>query len=388
MQEEQQLNEFQFVVSLPEKRSRISKENPYWEKKLTPNQISLLDIHDMSNWVDVELTQGYKTPKGIMKEIFWKLPSTKEKKDTCGKFKTLGCFNLEGHPDNKAMIQHTKLSCFRSSCEYCWLEKWLARESRRATLRIEKYQNLVTQMGKTRFTKPIHVIVSPSWKDKFIRFDLLKKRCRELLKEAGVQSGLMIYHPFSLDKKTLKWKTRPHFHVIGFGWVHDTKKISDENGWVIKNKGVRKSLHSTVYYQLSHAGVSDNIHSITWYGDLGYRSKYAELIKVEPDEPNDYCDFCGEILVNAEFIATDRPPPEAEFVGLVDPFDWSPLESIEEAIESRNRIKLERKKEADWKYRFRMSSGQWVNLECMEAYEKANNLLKKLSEIPIDKGIQ
>jgi len=24
----------------------------------------------------------------------------------------------------------------------------------------------------------------------------------------------------------------------------------------------------------------------------------------------------------------------------------------------------------------------------MEAYEKANNLLKKLSEIPIDKGIQ
>ena len=339
----QELKEFQFVVSLPKKRSKVSVDNPYWEKRLTESQETLLQIHDMTNWIDVKLTQGYKTPKGIMKEIFWKLPSTKEKKDSCGEFKTLGCFNLAGHPNNQALIQHTKLSCFRSACEYCWLEKWLARESRRATLRIEKYQKVIKQIDHKRFVNPIHVIVSPSWKDKFMRFDLQKKRCRELLSQAGIHDGLIIYHPFSLDKKKMKWISRPHFHVIGFGWVHDTKKISDENGWVIKNKGVRESLHSTIYYQLSHAGVADHIHSVTWFGDLGYRSKYAELIRVPAEEPNDNCDFCGKILVNATFVPTDRPPPDKEFIGLVDPHDWCPTESIEEAEQRyQDRKKKER----------------------------------------------
>jgi len=372
-QQQQQLKEFESVVSLPQKRSRISKENNYyWEKRLSESQESLLRIHDMTNWKDVELTQGYKTPKGIMKEIFWKLPSTKEKKETCGKFKTLGCFNVFYHPKNQALIQHTKLSCFRSACEYCWLEKWLARESRRATLRIENYQKVLKQIGKTRFTNPIHVIVSPSWKDKFMRFDLLKKRCRELLSQAGVKDGLMIYHPFSLDKKNMKWISRPHFHVIGFGWVHDTKKISDENGWVIKNKGVRESLHSTIYYQLSHAGVADHIHSITWYGDLGYRSKYAELIKVENEEPNDYCEFCGKTLVNAVFVATDRGPPDVEFVGLVDYLDWKATESIEEAEERRSKSKHN-----DDSYR--ISHGfNWLNPDCMKANQKVNELLKTI----------
>ena len=55
------------------------------------------------------------------------------------------------------------------------MEKWLARESRRATLRIEKFQKVIKQIDHKRFANPIHVIVSPSWDDKFMRFDLLKK---------------------------------------------------------------------------------------------------------------------------------------------------------------------------------------------------------------------
>jgi len=337
----QELKEFQFVVSPPKKRSRVSVDNPYWEKRLSDSQKTLLEIHDMTNWVDVELTQGYKTPKGIMKEIFWKLPSTQEKKVTCGKFKTLGCFNFSSHPNNQALIQHTKLSCFRSACEYCWMEKWLARESRRATLRIEKYVKVIKQIDHKRFANPIHVIVSPSWNDKFMRFDLLKKKCREILTKSGVKDGLLIYHPFKLDKKKMKWICMPHFHVIGFGWLLDNNKNMNKDGWVIKNKGVRESLHSTIYYQLSHAGVADHIHSITWFGELGYRSMYAELIKVPDEEPNDTCDFCGEIMVNARFIPTDRPPPDKEFIGLVDPFDYCPTESIDEA---KRRLK-DRKKD-------------------------------------------
>jgi len=374
----QVLKEFEFVVSLSKKRSRVTEENNYyWKKSLTDSQKLLLGLLDMTNWKDIELFQSYKTPKREMKKIHWKLPSTKEKKDTCGKFKTMGCFNLKNHPNNQALVYHTKLSCFRSSCEYCWMEKWLARESRRATLRIEKYQKILKQgFGKTRFTNPIHVIVSPKWDDKFMRFDLQKIKCRKLLDIAGVQSGLIIYHPFALDKKKMKWISRPHFHVIGFGWLLDNNKNTNKDGWVIKNKGVRDSLHSTIYYLLSHAGVADHIHSVTWFGELGYRSKYAELIKVPNEEPNDYCDFCHEILVNAVFVATDRGPPSFEFVGLVDPCDWSPTESIEQAQERRKKLKLDREDRIKEKNKFDRPSPRWLNLDCMKAHEKANDLLK------------
>jgi hypothetical protein len=190
-------------------------------------------------------------------------------------------------------------------------------------------------------------------------FDLLKKKCRLQLEHAGIHGGLLIYHPFSLNKKTMTWVCRPHFHVVGFGWLLDNNKNTDKDGWVIKNKGIRESLHATVYYQLSHAGVADGIHSATWFGDLGYRSKYAQLIKVENEEPNDICDFCGEIFVNAIFNATDRGPPDFEFIGLVDPIDWKPIETIQEAQDRQKKttrkpkpigyLKLEEMSHQFWK---------------------------------------
>ena len=108
---------------------------------------------------------------------------------------------------------------------------------------------------------------------------------------------------------------------------------------------------------------------------MGYRSKYAELIKVENEEPNNYCDFCGQLLVNVEFIATDRPPPDYEFLGLVSPYDWFPTESIEEAEERRHESKLyqEQKKQFD------RPMPDWINKECYEASQKANDLLKTLN---------
>jgi len=235
-------------VSLPETRS----SNPgapkaiFTKKQLTDKQKSWLKSHDESNWKEITLTQDYTNSKRITKKLTWKLPGTYEKKETCGEWITKGCDNVCFHPDNKKFVRHSKRSCFRSKCEYCWLEKWLARESHRATQRIENYVGFFKKLQFARSPKfqrkylnPIHVIVSPSWKDKFMPYDQLKKKARKLLDRAGIEGGLMIYHPFGLDKKTEQWIVRPHFHVVGFGWVVDTKKISDSEGWVIKNKGLR-----------------------------------------------------------------------------------------------------------------------------------------------------
>ena len=336
-------------VSLPKKRSSETEPKAIFQKKeLTDKQKSWLKSHDESNWQEIILTQDYTNTKKIHKKLSWKLPGTFEKKDTCGLWVTKGCDNVFGHPQNKKFIRHSKRSCFRAKCEYCWLEKWLARESHRATQRIENYIDIFKHLQFARspnlqrkYLNPIHVIVSPSWEDKFKSFDQLKTKARKLINQAGIEGGLMIYHPFSLDKKTGQWVVRPHFHILGFGWVVDTKKISDSDGWVIKNKGLRDSLHSTIYYQLSHAGVSDEVHSITWFGSLGYRAKYANLFKVDEDDETDFCDYCGCMLVEFEYIGQDRPP-DFEFVGLVDDgYNWKAKETLEQAVDHKNRFKKE-----------------------------------------------
>jgi len=340
----------------PKKRSSDSKQaflteytenyKPFFQKKeLSETQKHWLELHDETNWNEIELYQDYKTPKKILKKLKWKLTGTEHKKETCGMWNTKGCANVHGHPENKMFVRRSKRSCFRSCCEYCWLEKWLARESHRATQRIENYIEVFEHLQFARhpkfqrkYLKPIHVIISPSWNDKFMRFDLLKAKARKLMDQAGIEGGLMIYHPFALDKESGQWVTRPHFHVVGFGWVIDTKKIMDSDGWVIKNKGLRDNLHSTIYYQLSHAGVSDDVHSITWFGSLGYRAKYSDRFKVDEEDESSFCDFCGCMLVEFAYVGLDRPP-DYEFVGLVEAQDWKPLETLDQAINRKERFK-------------------------------------------------
>jgi len=256
----------------------------------------------------------------------------------------------------------------------------LSRESSRATQRIDNYVEVFKNLQFARspkfqrkYLKPIHVIVSPSWKDKFLPFDQLKDKARKLINQAGIEGGLMIYHPFSLDKKSGQWVVRPHFHIVGFGWVVDTKKISDSEGWVIKNKGLRDSLHSTIYYQLSHAGVSDSVHSITWFGSLSYRAKYADRFKVEDEDETSFCDFCGIMLVEFEYVGLDGPP-DYEFIGLVSAEEWKAVETLEQAVE-RKRLFKER-------YRSKDSSVSnpdpyWYQ-PAREACERVNEYIKYL----------
>ena len=365
-------------VSLPKKRSSESIPKAIFQKKeLSDKQKSWLKSHDESNWQDTLLTQDYTNPKKIYKKLVWKLPGTELKNDSCGLWKTVGCDNVWGHPKNKKFIKHSKISCFRAKCEYCWLEKWLARESSRATQKIENYIQVFKHLQFARspnlqrkYLNPIHVIVSPSWNDKFKSFDYLKNKVRKLINQAGIEGGMMIYHPFSLDKKTGQWIVRPHFHILGFGWVVNTKKISDSEGWVIKNKGLRNSLHSTIYYQLSHAGVSDGVHAITWFGSLGYRAKYSSYFKVEDGEDHGFCDYCHCMLVNFEYVGLDKPP-DFEFVGLVDGKNWKAKETLEQAVDRKNRFKLKYQKEE-------INHNPYWNEKCKTAQTKSDELFKLL----------
>ncbi len=263
-------------------------------------------MHESQKWLQVEY-------KG------WKLPATRDAKEDCGKWFTKGCLNVSAHNgtefSGKVYIKSFQKSCYRAACEICY-KKWMARDSNKATRRIEKYESKSKESSK-------HIIVSPpSWiHHKPVRE--LRKEAYKILKKVGAIGGALIYHPFRYHKDSKSWYFSPHFHIVGFGWISKTAEIYRKDGWIVKNKGLRDSTFATFYYQLSHAGVKHGYHTITWFGDLSYSK-----LKVEEDPNSDQCPLCSAKLrlVFHYGLFGWVPPPEVEGEFYVDPEGWRIVE--------------------------------------------------------------
>jgi len=265
------------------------------------------EMHESQNWLIVE-------------QDGWHLPAVDEPKEDCGKWLTKGCLNVLAHAKSefpgKVFIKTFQKSCYRAACEKCF-RKWMARESNKATRRIEKFERLSKEPSK-------HIVVSvPAWKH-YEPVKDLRKQAYKVLKKVNCKGGTLIYHPFRFDKEAKRWYFSPHFHVIGFGWISNVKEIYNEGGWIVKNKGVRDSIFATFYYQLSHAGIKHGYHTLTWFGDLSYSK-----LKVE-EEPNpDVCPCCNAKLrlVFHYGLFGYVPPPEIEVEEWTEPEGWHIVES-------------------------------------------------------------
>ena len=264
-------------------------------------------MHESQNWLDVEYDG-------------WKLPATKDAKDDCGRWLTKGCLNVPGHSHTefkgKVFIKTFQKSCYRAACQTCY-KKWMAREANKATRRVEKYEKLSGEPAK-------HIIVSPpSWVHKLPIRDLRRESYR-IIKKVGAHGSTSIFHPFRFDKKAMRWYYSPHFHVIGFGWLANTKELYNQNGWIVKNKGVRDSTFATFWYQLSHAGVKHGYHTLTWFGSLSYSK-----LKVESEPNTDLCPLCFAKLrpVFHYGLFGWTPPPEIYGEFFVDAEGWRILDA-------------------------------------------------------------
>ena len=341
-------------------------------KKKTPDYVEYWSkVHQDTNWNEVgyDLRYGKKSNK----QVFFKMVGTGEPVKYCGSFITEGCDNFLNHPSDKNYAQHTRLTCKRAECPICW-DSWLIRESSRVTERIEKFRMLSERKG-FRSCKPIHVIVSPSKRLWNVTWTEFKKSFRKMVKRAGIIGGVSMFHAFRYNKQKQEWFYSPHFHMIGYGWLINTKKIS-KDGWVIINKWIRKNsteVYSTVAYLLSHTAIAKEIHSVTWFGDLSYRSKYALELKREIEESDaSKCPYCSQYLVLFEIRGVDRPPDQ-EWFGLVERYQAHAVETIEEMLERKSWLKKKLERELSLHV-------SYFNEECRLASEKAENFRKSLEK--------
>jgi len=261
-------------------------------------------MHEATNWYTVEYDG-------------WHLPATKEAHDWCSKWSTVGCLNVKAHENTEAhgkgFVKTFQRSCYRADCEKCF-KKWMARESNKATRRIEKYEKLSGKNAK-------HIIISvPSWLYHKSKKELAKESYK-ILKDIGCIGGTTIFHPFRKKDRTLFYS--PHFHVIGFGWLDHVAESYYKNGWIVKNKGCRQSTFATFYYQLSHAGIKKHNHTLVWFGDLSYSKLKVEKEKIEAN----ICPYCRDKLREVESYGVFYcKPPDTEVELLVDLIGWRYVE--------------------------------------------------------------
>lgn len=243
----------------------------------------------------------------------WSLPGHGSAYADCGSFGYRGCLNVDGHHDSalddpgrggKVFVQVYKRSCARKECPICY-ESWAGLEAERARYRLEKYGG--------KWKRPVHVVASPHVSLWIQDYRKLRSRLYVVLRRAGIRGGCVVFHPFRKGSGST-WRFSPHFHVLAYGWLNSYR---DGGLWFLKNLGVRKSLHATLMYQLSHAGVHAEFHTTTWFGALAYnRLRIPPLV----EEPH-VCPLCGYELVPLVYVG-DRGPPLKMWDFWLEPGDW------------------------------------------------------------------
>jgi len=248
------------------------------------------------------------------------IPGLKEKHDWCGIWNAKGCVHTEDHntPEHngKIFLRQFKKGCFRASCEECW-KRWQARQSNRATRRIEKYEKV---SGK----QPIHIILSIPLHDYSLSLKGMRNKARKILQEVGCVGGAIIFHPVRIKNLRVYWS--PHFHIVGFGILKC--KISQayrKYHWPIIDKGFRKSVFGTFHYNLDHCGIKKGVQCMVWFGELSYSK-----LKLEKEPDHSVCPACGRKLVEIYHNGRDPPvPPDESYDGFVDSEGWCVVKTNE-----------------------------------------------------------
>jgi len=140
-----------------------------------------------------------------------------------------------------------------------------------------------------------------------------------VMARVGITGAIIVLHPFRFDGKKAAPVTSPHYRLIASGWIEGAMTVHAATGWVtkkIRTLGKEGEVFGVIKYVLTHAGVKDGRHAVTYTGLLHYSK-----LKLEPEEPEpSQCPYCPLELMQLRLTveAQDRPPPfEEGFVGLV-----------------------------------------------------------------------
>lgn len=243
---------------------------------------------------------------GVWKGFTWDsytLPGQGSSLKSCHKWFNKGCLNRHLHERGDVFVASILKQCARSGCPLCF-ESWMNREANAMTRRITKMMEI-----SKRKVSHVTVVFPPSMHNYPAK--KLSRILRPYLKKVGIIGGSKVLHPFRFDKEN-KWmpKIFPHYHLICFGWIENTAEIYEKTGIIINKISTlynETDVFRTVKYQLTHCGVKEKTHSVTYFGNISYSK-----LRVEKEEIELF--LCPECSLEIDFINISseyrgEPPP-------------------------------------------------------------------------------
>ena len=227
--------------------------------------------------------------------LSWGLPGQGEPAEDCGKYRPRWVCAGE------RVVWLCRRECRRRECPYCYLA-WARGEARIAARRI--------LLHPTGGIATRHGIVStaPGWAPTAAEYDTARRQMYLSLRAEGWTGYCVVYHPYrgrdTGEARKCYDVPGGHWHVTGWKEIGPTTPQFPP-GWFYQNDEIRQGasdhdrLVSTLEYELDHAGVRQDRHSIIWVGGLSYRK-----IPKDEDEPRGAppsCPTCKEPLMEADW---------------------------------------------------------------------------------------
>lgn len=251
------------------------------------------------------------------------LVSHGEEKDRCGEVRaklfceTTGKFlhDLRGH-------------CDRGVCPVCW-QHWCERETKAASEKVMVGLRLLKREN-SRY-RANHVVFSVPPEDYHLSTKQLRSRLNYRMKKAGVVASCVGFHPFRIrgiyTKKKVTWRHcslnrnaespvvasevyySPHFHVVAVGYLMSVIEFYEKYRWRYYkvNKTALNTLgkiRRVLWYVLSHAGIVEGQHVITWTGRWSNNQMLVTHIERELVYPK--CPCCGGGIIIEHQEVFDR----------------------------------------------------------------------------------
>ena len=208
-------------------------------------------------------------------------------KESCGKWKMIGCLETDLHSHGGGYIQKTIQHCNYKGCRIC-ASNSIKREARAITNRMMTFCNLKSNrkiyLKENRARILLHVVVSIPFEEHslYLTRDGRKKlRTKTIkhLKQFDIDGGVMIDHPYRFSKGLESARLSPHLHLIVTGWLDGqrVKELYEETSWIVSNISTIESwqdCYSLSKYLLSHSAVfmkeegkRSAEHSVRYFGE-------------------------------------------------------------------------------------------------------------------------
>lgn len=213
-------------------------------------------------------------------------PGRHKPKENCGK--PVATYVCKCGHTHKVILGN----CNRISCPVCY-QQTIKRSSIRATERFIQIRKAYIRENRT--LSFAHFSLNTMWDiQNPDDYKFYKKKLLKILKQEGM-SGILIFHAWRIRDK-FSMRVFPHFHFIGSGKLMNSDLFYEKYGFTykkIRTCNSPKSLFRAVRYVLSHCGVINHRHTITWNNKFAYNM----LSKIETKtEKIPQCEKCESFL--------------------------------------------------------------------------------------------